>query len=109
MTELPKRNMSFEATLDAPGIKGWDGRPIPDNETPDTEIVVWEVNPHPSDDDIVLLERSWQRMLDYVASNLDGMLERQDKEELTETPFNISFRLRRMQKRYYDEIVADCG
>lgn len=85
----------------------WEGRPIPENETPDTDILVWEVSPHPDTKFDVLLERSWQQMLDYIKSELDGMIENQAEDELLEVPFIISFRLRKMSKSHYDEFKTN--
>lgn len=60
-----------------------DGRPVPPDEPADKAILVWHVSPHTGDPAYdVFVERSWQRMLEYVGSNLDYWLERHDEGQL---------------------------
>lgn len=74
----------------------WEGLPVPENEPDDKEILVWEVSPHFDSTYDVCVERSWQRMLEYVSDGLEEWLERYTVEELLEEPVKLSFRLRKM-------------
>jgi hypothetical protein len=54
----------------------WQGYPIAADETPETNIKWWEVDPHPCRPGYILRERSWQSMLKHVGESLDLMLQR---------------------------------
>lgn len=85
-----------------------EGRPIADDEPDDAQILVWCVSPHPGKPGYDLLERSWQRMLEYVRGELDCMLERCDIEDLEHDPFELKFSVQQMRKSdYLDEIAED--
>jgi hypothetical protein len=58
----------------------WHGHPIAADETPDTKIKWWEIDPHPGKPGYILRERSWQAMLKYVRESLDVILERDSVE-----------------------------
>jgi hypothetical protein len=62
----------------------WRGEPVPENELPETRIKWWEVDPHPTHPGYVLVERSWQRMTDFVGSSLDLWLEIPEESQLAE-------------------------
>ena len=71
----------------------WEGSLVPENEPDDKKILVWEVDPHPSNSDYdVLWERSWQRMLEIVSNSLETHMERFTPEELREG-VSIKFKL----------------
>lgn len=74
----------------------WEGLPVDKNEPADKEILVWEVSPHFDSRYTDAVERSWQRMLDYVTDGLEGWLENHTARELLAEPVRLSFRLRKM-------------
>ena len=83
---------------------GYDVKP---DEPPDKEILVWEIEPHLQHSDYdYMVERSWQEMLALVANNLEYFLERHDEAQLMEG-VTIKFKLKKMQKSDYDEIVGE--
>lgn len=60
----------------------WQGTRVPADEPSDKEILVWEIEPHlQRHEHMVCHERSWQRMLDWVRSNIESHLERLDEEQ----------------------------
>lgn len=84
----------------------FEGRPVPADEDLDTIIKVWEVDPHPqAGDHDVMVERSWEDMLEIVRSNLEEMLERftDDGDE----EFKVAFRIVSMPKRNYLELIEE--
>lgn len=85
-----------------------EGRPVPENEPDDAEILVWDVEPHPQrpHEYTSMVERSWQKMLEYVRGELDCMLESCDLEDLLDEPLVIKFRLQKMRKSEYMDIVS---
>lgn len=83
------------------------GQPVPEGETPDTLIDVWEIDPHlQSDDYDVLWERSWQRMLELMRDNFDTFLERIEDDELRQG-VTIKVRLVKMRLADYLESVEE--
>lgn len=84
------------------------GRPVPEDESPDTLIDVWEIDPHlqQNGDYDVLWERSWQKMLALVRDNFDTFLERYEDAELRQG-VNVRISLVTMRRSDYDEAVAE--
>lgn len=84
----------------------WEGRPVPENEELEDIIKVWEVEPHPQTSECdVMVERSWQKVIEIVRSNLDSMLERfiDDGDERV----IVNFRIVQMTKRDYLEMIEE--
>ncbi len=84
----------------------FEGKPIPENEELEDIIKVWEVDPHPQTSKLdVMWERSWQKMLETVRSNLDYMLERFTNDGDEEV--KVTFRIVSMPKRNYLEAIGE--
>lgn len=84
----------------------WEGRPIPADELPDAIVTVWEVEPHPgSTSHTHYVCRSWQEMLAYVRSHLDGWLEDHEAGELQDG-ITLTFRLAEMSKSELTELES---
>lgn len=84
----------------------YEGRPVPEDEDPGTIIKVWEVDPHPQTSKCdVMVERSWQNMLEIVRNSLDSMLERflDDGDE----EIKMTFRIVSMRKEDYLEMIDE--
>ena len=81
----------------------WRGRPVLDNETPETVIKWWEVSPHPTDPGRVLVVRSWQKLLQTVGVNIDTFLESSTKYELARG-VSLEFKLVRGTLERYREL-----
>ena len=82
----------------------WHGLPVPEDETPETRIKWWEVDPHPTQPGYVLRERSWQKMLEFVGGSLDQLLERDGVEE---DGCSIKFRVVEGTIEQYEEDMED--
>jgi hypothetical protein len=83
------------------------GNPIPDGETDDTPILVWEITPHPTDCEYdCMVVRSYQDMCEYVGDNIDTLLEHVDQPELREG-VTLTFRLKAMTLGEYREIMEN--
>ena len=83
----------------------WQGRSVPDNETPETVIRVWEITPHPTSRQYgSLVIRSWQEMLRYMNEQLDIYLESFEVDEISEG-VSLKFRVVEMTNAEYDEIL----
>ena len=72
----------------------WQGNKVPPHEPDDKEILVWEIEPHFDSSCTTYVERSWQRMLEYVECGIESWLE--SPEELVDHPVKFAFRLRKM-------------
>lgn len=84
----------------------YHGRPVSENESPDTIIKVWEISPHPDSREYdCCVIRSWQHMLDYVSNHLDDVLDRLEPED-EKAGISIRFRVIEMTRGDYDEL---CG
>lgn len=87
--------------------KDWQGRDVEANEPDETNILVWEVEPHiQSRDHDSCLIRGWQDMLENVRANLDMFLESFEVDEL-KAGVSIKVRLVEMRKCDYEEIVVE--
>jgi hypothetical protein len=82
----------------------WHGHPIAADETPETKIKWWEVDPHPAKPGCILRERSWQSMLKYVRESLDVILERDGVES---DGCSIKFRVVEGTVEQYSEGVEE--
>lgn len=88
-----------------------EGRPVPGNEPDDAWICVWEISPHPhaaAQEYDVMVERSWQKMLNYVTTHLDELLEKhfdQFTDCDPENKFTLMFRVLEMRKKDYLDII----
>jgi len=59
----------------------WDGRPVPDNEPDDKEIMVWEIEPaHTSEYDGVLI-RDYRKAMQYARERLESIMDGAGYEE----------------------------
>jgi hypothetical protein len=83
----------------------YQGCTIPPGETPETIIKIWEIDPHPLRRNMCLWERSYQKMLAYVGSNLEHLCERDEVDE--PDGLTITVRVIWMSKREYEEAVTD--
>lgn len=73
----------------------WEGRPVPEGESPSKVVLAWEVEPHPDSRYYMYVERSWQKMLAYVRDNLEGIIENRPLGELLNEEFVLKIRLRK--------------
>ena len=83
-------------------MKDWQGREVMGDETPDTKILVWQVEPHLTQNGYVAWFRGWQDMLNHVATNLDMYLEQFDVDELL-SGVSLDIRLIRISLGEYEE------
>jgi len=86
----------------------WRGRPVLDNETPDTVIKWWQVSPHPTDPGRVLVVRSWQKLLQSVGVNIDTFLESSAEDQLA-GGVSMEFKLVHGTLRTYKELSDECN
>jgi hypothetical protein len=97
-SELQRRQVA-QQTCPEPRVEtDWSGNPVPRGEEEETEILVWEVDPHPDApcEYDVMWCRSWQKMLQLVCGGLESLLEQLTEEELLTDPLTIKIKLRRM-------------
>lgn len=86
--------------------RDWQGRDVPEGETPETEIKWWVVDNISGGEGDEIWIRGWQDMLSYVADHLDVHLESFDEDELTDG-IKIGVKLRTGTKALYDEVAND--
>lgn len=85
-------------------MKDWQGRDVPADEAPETEIKWWVLDSISGNEYDEIWIRGWQDMLAYVENNLDTHLERFDEEELAEG-IQVKFKLRTGTREEYDEVA----
>lgn len=86
--------------------RDWQGMPIPDDETDDTTITVWEVDPHISDSryDIAVVRSRWD-LLCFLEEHVELWLDRYSEADLR-AGVTLKIRLCDMSKRDYAQITA---
>jgi hypothetical protein len=85
--------------------QNWQGLDVDENESPDDDITVWEIEPAMQSGFDTTVFRSWSQMLEFVAEQLSWWLEDKTEEELR-GGVNLQFRVITMKKGNYDQIVS---
>ena len=88
-------------------MRDWEGNPVPEVEDPETEIFVWEIEPHIDNSYTSAYIRGWQEMLDFVKELAESECEFRTEEELQWDGVDIKIRLRKIAKSDYDEMCRD--
>ncbi len=88
--------------------KDWQGRDVPADETDDTIISVWEIEPHTSDAYTSGLVRGYQDACEFAKNVLEGIMDDTDNEEdFRGIGLTVKISLREMTLREYKELSCD--
>ncbi len=88
--------------------KDWQGQDVPADETDDTVITVWEIEPHTSGAYTHGVIRGYQEAVAFAKSVLEGLMDEPDsEEELREEGLAVTMRLREMRLSEYQEMVQE--
>ena len=81
--------------------KQWDGRPVPADETPETEIAVWEIEDLAGD--IFYYSTITVRSLNDLLSTIDVHLDGHDEEDLR-SGIGLRIKLKTMKRGEFDAL-----
>jgi len=88
-------------------VYDWQGKPVPEGETDDTVIDVWEITPHPDDSYTHTVTRSWQDVNEVMNRVPELYLDGADQDRCREG-VTITIRLKSMTLGEYRRITEDC-
>jgi hypothetical protein len=79
---------------------GWDGNPIPDGETSDTEILIWSISEGPDGDEHWVRDYhvAQDKAGEMICDGMDGA----SQNDLLEGPLIIHVQLKRVQLSEYE-------
>lgn len=84
----------------------WQGKPVPESETPDTKILVWVITPGMGGFDEIWV-RDWQRAISHAQDILEDSADEGTEADLLEHGVSVRMQLRRTTVREYEEVCAN--